>query len=301
MTSNVASVVAGYQNQMQALQQGFYHVNRYMQYSRKDRVLAENANKYAALEGVVQFNDFMPENKKSMWTQPYTTFETVHLDGGVDVNNIAYGTICGGDTDMFNLKKGFKGVVSAFLGYNGNSSRYNGISLTQNGGLLGVSGSFYKGNFFTALTLSSGASLGEASTMYGRDSITLLSAGVANKTGYNFEFKDGRIIFQPSIFVGYTFINTFDYTNSAGVRMKHDPLNGIQIAPGFKLIGNTKNGWQPYLSFDVVMNFFPGNNQVKANDITLPRLSEKTYVQYGAGIQKSWKDVMEDNPETIQG
>ena len=35
-------------------------------------------------------------------------FEKVNLKGGVGVNNIAYGAIYGGDTDMFLMKNGFK-------------------------------------------------------------------------------------------------------------------------------------------------------------------------------------------------
>ena len=33
-----------------------------------------------------------------------------------------------------------------------------------------------------------------------------------------------------------------------------------------------------------------GRNQVTANDVVLPKLSEKAYVQYGVGIQKTWAD-----------
>lgn len=33
-----------------------------------------------------------------------------------------------------------------------------------------------------------------------------------------------------------------------------------------------------------------GRNQVKANDVVLPQLSERAYVQYGVGVQKTWAD-----------
>ncbi|MEI3269718.1 MAG: hypothetical protein V8R70_11145 [Candidatus Gastranaerophilaceae bacterium] len=51
----------------------------------------------------------------------------------------------------------------------------------------------YRGNFKNATTLSAGASLGESHTMYGKDNFTMLLAGIGNKLGYNFEFKDGEI------------------------------------------------------------------------------------------------------------
>lgn len=33
-----------------------------------------------------------------------------------------------------------------------------------------------------------------------------------------------------------------------------------------------------------------GRNQVTANDVVLPKLSERAYLQYGVGVQKTWAD-----------
>ena len=167
---------------------------------------------------------------------------------------------------------------------------YDGISMNQQGGTLGVTGTLYKGNFFTGLTLSAGASAAEAYTMYGNDNFAMLTAGIANKTGYNWEIKGGKVIVQPSLYTGYTFVNTFDYTNAAGVRIDSDPLNTIQLIPGVKVIGNTKTGWQPYAGIDMVWIIYAGGNRVTASQTALPQLSVKPYVQYGVGIQKSWSD-----------
>ena len=291
MASSVATIVTGYQNQMQALHQGFYHMDRYMKYSDSYRLAAENQNKIASLAPFTNLDiNRVPETSQAMWVLPYTTFERVNLKGGVNVNNISYGMTYGGDSDMFDMGHGFKGVISGFVGYNGNHMTYDGVSITQNGGFLGATLNAYRGNFFTGLTVSTGASTGDADTMYGHDNITLLTAGIANKTGYNFEFMKGKVILQPSLFLGYSWVNTFDYTNSAGIKIKQDALNALQIAPGLKLIGNTKNGWQPYAGIDMVWNIFMGRNQATANDVVLPKLSERAYVQYGVGIQKTWAD-----------
>ena len=47
---------------------------------------------------------------------------------------------------------------------------------------------------------------------YSTDHFAMMTAGIANKTGYNFEFMDGKVVLQPSLFLGYTFVNTFDYS-----------------------------------------------------------------------------------------
>ncbi len=112
-------------------------------------------------------------------------------------------------------------------------------------------------------------------------------AGIASRSGYNFEFADGKFIIQPNFQISYSFVNTFDYTNAAGVRVNTDPLNAIQIEPGIKFIGNLENGWQPYAGVSFVWNVID-KTKFKANDVALPELSVKPYVRYGLGIRKTW-------------
>ena len=125
--------------------------------------------------------------------------------------------------------------------------------------------------------------------MYGSEDMTMLMAGVASKTGYNWELAKGKFIIQPSYMMSYSFVNTFDYTNAAGVRIKSDPLNAINIAPGLKFIGNLNNGWQPYAGVQMVWNIMD-KTHFNANDVALPDMSVKPYVQYGVGVQKRWGD-----------
>lgn len=289
MASSVATQVGGFLTQLETLHSGFYHMDRYTKYAHSMRLSAEYPNTYAVNDNAQFRRSELPLTSNAMWVKPYTSFEKVQLRGGVDVSNVTYGTLYGGDSDLYDLGNGYKGIISAFVGYNGSHQSYNGISMNQQGGTLGVTGTLYKGNFFTGLTVSTGASAGEAYTNYGRDHFSMITAGVASKTGYNWELKEGRMIVQPSLFMGYTFVNTFDYTNAAGVRVNSDPLNAIQIVPGIKVIGNLKNGWQPYAGVDMVWNIM-GSTDVMANDIRLPQLSVKPYVQYGVGVQKSWGD-----------
>ena len=293
LASPVSAQLGGYLTQVQTLQEGFYHLDRYSKISYKERQAAENANKYAISEQTsvpTYKRSEIPETSKAMWVIPYTSFEKVNLRGGINVDNITYGALYGGDTDLYDLGNGYKGVISAYIGYNGSHQSYNGISMNQQGGTLGVTGTLYKNNFFTALTVSAGASAGQAYTSYGTDNFALLTAGAANRTGYNFELADGKLIIQPQIFLGYVFVNPFDYTSASGVRISSDPLNTIQVAPGLKIIGNLKHGWRPYAGIDVMMNFM-GNTKYMANETRLPELSVKPYVQYGLGIQKSFGEV----------
>ncbi len=288
MASPVATQVGGIQNQIQTLQSGFYHMSRYTKYSQAQRMAAENINKYAVLDNPVGYKDTtIPETSKAFWTEPYATYEHVNLRGGLKVENFGYGALYGGDTDLNDLGRGWKNVGSAFIGYNGNHSNYRGISMDQEGGIVGGTTTFYKGNFFTGVTASVGAGAGQAYTPYGTDHYAMMNAGMASKTGYNLEFKEGRLILQPSLYLGYSMVNTFDYKNSAGAKIDSDPVHSIQISPGVKFIANLKNGWQPYADVSMMWNIIEGG-KVMAEDARLPQLSLKPYIQYGVGLQKSW-------------
>ena len=280
----------------QTFNYAFQNSDNFMSIPYLDRVAIKTSNRYA-LSPTGEATDvgtfsplFNAQNEtSSAWVKPYASFENIPLKNGPKVSNITYGTLVGFDTPIKSIKHGWDRTWTGYIGYNGASQRFSGVDSTQNGGLVGGTLTLYKGNLFNATTVSTGAIVGDNRTMYGTDNYTMLMAGVGNKTGYNFEFKEGKLIVQPSMLLSYTFVNTFDYTNAAGVKIKNDPLHAIQIAPGVKFIANTKNGWQPYIGVNMIWNLLD-KSKVSANDVRLPEMSIKPYVQYGVGVQKRFKD-----------
>ena len=294
ITPSTVSLAGAYSTQMQTFNYAFQHSDNFMNIPYMERVALENKNKYA-YSGEVPINTgvfspiFSQYDDASVWVKPYTSFESIPLKNGPKVSNISYGTLVGFDSKLKKIKHGFGRVLTGYIGYNGASQRYSGVDSTLNGGLLGGTLTFYKGNFFNATTISVGANHAKNTNMYGSDDLNMLMSGIGNKIGYNLEFKNGKVILQPNLLLSYTFVNTFDYTNSAGVKMKSDPMHAIQIAPGIKLISNFENGWQPYLGVNMVWNII-ADSKVMANDVVLPEMSIKPYVQYGIGVQKKFKD-----------
>lgn len=55
----------------------------------------------------------------------------------------------GGDSGIIEHKNGWDAMYSAYAGYNGSHQNYETVGIYQNGGLLGISGVWYKNNFFT--------------------------------------------------------------------------------------------------------------------------------------------------------
>ena len=287
-----AAAQAGASSTMnQALSFAFEHGETFMNNSSMDRFAMTHENVYALSS---DFNenlghiDYSHENK-SVWVKPYSVFESIDLKNGPKVDTISYGTLIGFDSNIHKLKKGWYNVGTAYIGYNGAQLKYSGVDTTLNGGLIGLTETFYKGNFWTALTATVGAAGAEADTMYGKEDMALLMAGIGSKTGYNFEFADGKFIVQPRMFISYSMRNTFDYTNAAGVRIDSDPLHTIQLNPAIKFIGNTKSGWQPYASVGMTWNLL-NETDVTANGIKLPEMHTRPYVEYGLGVQKLWND-----------
>lgn len=58
---------------------------------------------------------------------------------------------------------------------------YSGVDTSFNGGIAGLTETFYKGNFFTALTATAGGGAGTSSTMYGNEDYTMLMGGIGSK------------------------------------------------------------------------------------------------------------------------
>lgn len=282
----------------------FQHMDLFSQLPFNQRMAIINNNRYAGVNNGVnaisasrydvrtdtpQYNSEFEMINKGFWVKPFTSFETINLNNGPDVDAITYGTLVGFDSNFKELKRGWYNVQSIYGGYNGSQLSYDGVDTTLNGGVLGLTETFYKGNFFTALTATAGANVGSSKTMYGNEDFTALLAGIGSKSGYNFEFKNGKYILQPILFMNYSFVNTFDYTNAAGVKIDSDPLHTFQINPQLKFVTNLKNGWQPYASVGMVWNVL-NSSKVRANDVILPKMSVDPYVEYGVGLQRNWKD-----------
>ncbi len=291
LATPVGNLAAGQAAMNEAFKYVFEHADAFTQLPAMERYAKINANKYALS---TDFNDNLQSyadqlHNNAVWFRPYTTFETMNIKNGPKVDAITYGSLVGFDGDFKEMKNGWSRVFTGYAGYMGSSLNYSGVDTTMNGGLLGFTETFYKGNFWTAITASAGASVGESHTMYGKEDYTSLLAGVGSKTGYNFEFKDGKFIIQPIMFLSYTFVNTFDYKNAAGVSIESDPLHTIQLNPSVRFIANLKGGWQPYASVGMVWNLM-NESKVTANNVKLPEMSVKPYVEYGVGVQRNWAD-----------
>ncbi|MBQ2644927.1 hypothetical protein IJG14_05060 [bacterium] len=287
MAGAAAMQVGGYLSQLQTYDEAFGNLDSVMVLP----VIGYNSPNIYANTGIdetlVYTPLFIPELEKGVWFRPYGNFESVDLQDGPKVTNQTYGALVGGDTALKDLGNGFQGTLGGYVGYTGAHQSFNGVSGNQNGGLIGVTGALYKGGFFSGLTVNANAGFSNMSTPYGKNDFFMLSAGVASKTGYNWELGRGRFIIQPSWLMSYTFVNAFNPSDIMGRKVDADALHGVQIAPGIKLMANLPQGWQPYLLCDFRFNF-GDETHFSIGNVTIDDTYVKPYVEYGLGMQKRW-------------
>ena len=276
-----------YYSQINNYDTAFGNVDQMMLKTKAQRNAEKYGNKYAYDGDETQvFSPLYTQlEDKGVWFRPYVSTEKVNLKDGPKVNNTMYGALIGGDSFVMPVK-GWDVQYSAYVGYNGSHQSFDGNDINQNGGVVGVTAAAYKGDFFTALTANASFHSSDIKTNLGDADVCTLGTGIASKTGYNWELADGKFIIQPSWLMSYTFVNPFGDYKVSGVKVKNDSLNAIQLAPGLKFIGNTENGWQPYIGAKMVWNIID-ETKVKANEVNLPETSTKPYFEYGLGVQKS--------------
>ena len=225
------------------------------------------------------------KDRLAIWFKSYAAFEDVPLRQGPKAEVNSYGSLVGIDSNFQDWGRDWYGVTTGYVGYNGAKTDYPEVSSSMDGGLFGLTQTFYKNNFWTGVTANVGASFVNTRTMYGRENSTLFATGLGTQTGYNIELGGGDFIVQPIWLMNYSMIKTFDYTNAAGVKIAPKPLHTVQLNPTLRLIGNVK-GWQPYASVGMVWNFMD-KTDVTANSVKLPEMSIKPYVRYDVGVQKA--------------
>lgn len=273
-------------NQLNSYQEAFASVDTIMNMPSSVRKAMALRNKTASAEYSAYDST---QDSTGVWFKPYATFEKVGLKGGSEVDNFAYGGLVGVDLGMKEYSNGWSGLYNIYGGYTGSHQNFEGNSIYQNGGLIGLTGVWYKDNFFTGLTANVGASAVETNTMFGRNDYALMSTGISSKTGYNWELFDGRFIIQPSWQMSYSLIKSFNHTDAADGEVSSDALNAVTLQPGLKFIGNLPRGWQPYAGVSMVWNIMD-KTRFDIEDTALPEMSVKPYIQYGVGVKKSWGD-----------
>ena len=224
-----------------------------------------------------------------IWTKSYVSFEQLSMTNNLRVGNNVYGTLIGADFPAVKMKKGWKFIPTAYIGYNGGNQYFNHVDMYQNGGQGGFMGTFIKNNFIGSVTAYGGGYFNEMNVAGNTDRTGNWFAGTAAKAAYNIHATKHFII-QPTAFVSYNIFGKQSWgTDYGAMSMNSGTLNGINVAPGLNLI-YSRDTWSVYGTIQYMFNI---NDQVggKAGNVKLPNTEMRHgYINYGVGVTKTWKD-----------
>ena len=255
-----------------------------------ERTLAQsrNANRYAST--LPQFAPYQYKKEDGgLWYKSYVNFENLSLTQGLKVGNNSYGSLVGADFPVINMKRGWKFMPTAYIGYNGAHQTFNGVGMYQNGGQGGFMGTFMKNDFIGSVLAYGGGYNNEMSVAGYTDRTGNWFASTAAKLAYNLH-PTKHFTIQPTAFVSYNIFGRQNWgTDYGAMSMNSGLLNGINVAPGLNFI-YARESWSVYATFQYMYNI---NDQVggRAGNVDLASVKmEHGYIQYGLGVTKTWKD-----------
>lgn len=289
--SPAVSTITAVLNQQTMLSQTFSRVDNFMSLPEKERVLLRYNNKYAYTgAGQQVFSPtFIPDENAGIWIKNYTLFEQIPLNNGPNVSNVGYAAVIGVDSDLKHYKNGWDATYTAHVTLQGSRENFKTTSSVDTLGNIGFTGAFFKKKFFIAATSTVGGDYTHDEIGLSEQTYKLFITSVASKTGYNIEFKQGKYILQPSLLADYIYALGGDFTSNDGKYVTGDPLNAVHVSPGIKLIGNFKDGWQPYLSISETWTLMD-SPAIYKDGVLQDRVSIDPYFEYGFGLQRKWKD-----------
>ncbi len=264
-----------------------------MIYSNLPYFNKECSNKTASADTL--FSPYQYSNNDTgLWFKPYANFEKIHMTYVGNVKNIAYGAMIGAD---FAKKQwgSWSFVPTAFIGYNGGHTSYNGFglysgsSMWHNGGQAGLMGTLTNKNFITMIAAYGGGYHNKMDFASYSDSNAMWNAGVASKTAYNIQLP-WHFILQPTLYMAYNYVGASSFTGDYdGYMHKVKPLNAFSIAPGASLIWQRET-FSIYGLFQAMFNI-GATAGGRIAEMDLPSVGIRDpYFEYGVGVSKFFKD-----------
>ena len=222
----------------------------------------------------------------STWVQAFGSNDDVelkHLSGKVDTQ--FYGLVGGIDSKRFTYSNGIHAVYGFFGAYVQGRQKLDDTKITQKSGYTGISIALRKDAAFSNFSLTAGFATNEANTTWGKDKFDTKIVSVANKTGT--DLIKGSWALTPSVLLSYTGLDTDDYTAKSGTKVNNKFMNVFTVAPELKITRDLGDGLNGYAKVSYKF-FFYDNNKIEANDVLMPAMSVKPYVEYGVGVTKDW-------------
>lgn len=232
-------------------------------------------------------NNTLPQ-KDNAWVSVIGFDDTVDMKSFKNVDSEMYSVVGGVNSDAKRFDN-FDATYGLYAGYINSEQKYDGNKIEQNGGYIGLDSVLTKGSAELLAGVNTGYIRNEDKHSFGNDKFDTYFTGVAVKAGYTYDLNNGLSV-VPNLYAGYTFVNNEDYTSKSGVKIKNDNLHLFEVAPGVKVNKDFNNGWTGYAQAKYAFITDNGGD-ADVNNINLPNISAKDYVEYGLGANKALSEA----------
>ncbi len=175
--------------------------------------------------------------------------------------------------------------LGLFGGHIGGSQKTDNFKIEESGGFIGLYKGYASGNFNISSAINAGALLNTAQNLSTSDDYTNTWMGAALQASYDYSVDD-TFILQPSIYVGYTWVKSANYTSQNLETYNNDNLNSIDIIPKLSAIKHIGNGWIGSLNAKYAISDISGG-QLKINNAKTASIQTGNYTEIGIGLEKS--------------
>ncbi len=234
------------------------------------------------------------------WVKANATIENISPSGQDGYKNRAYNAFIGYEAPVATMKNGWDLINTVFGGYQGSFQDYDSFQNYQNGGSGGYMANLYHNNFFAGGVVMMGGTNVDSqddSQLARSMNYGLFDIGAAARVGYNVGMGK-HWLFQPMLTTSYIYITGVHRHNTLGEEVNMKGTNTIQVAPGFKIVGNYR-GWQPYVLFDYTWPII-AKTVANVNDaIDLEDMGLRSYVEYGVGLRKNMGERFMGHVEAV--
>lgn len=223
----------------------------------------------------------------NVWASAFGYDDTVDFKHFNSVDSKEFSIMGGVNSDISKTVFGDM-IYGVYAGYINAKQKYEGNKIQQNGGYFGLGTKVQNHNAFVQAVINGGIIKNEDKHSFGNDKFDTYWTGIGAKIGYDYKLYASMYI-QPNIYTGYTFVDNEDYTSKSGVRIKNDNLHQFEIAPGLKINKYFAHSWNGFVQakYAVVMN---NGGDIDVDNLALPNISAKNYVEYGVGAEKLLND-----------
>ena len=220
----------------------------------------------------------------SLWTNWRHTKDNVKFDEFDRIDS---------KSDVFTF--GVAGGQSEFIGGLSKWGLYTGyidatqtnseFEIEETGGFFGIYNGNKFGKFGLYTTLNGGVLNNTVNTKFGTDEYTNMWAGAAVNATYDIAL-DSTFTIQPNLQIGYTWIDSDNYTSASGDTIRNDEIGIFQVTPMLRAIKHIGNNWYGSANIQHVMFFDNGTNTV-IKKVEQNELNIGNYTEYGITLEKN--------------